>query len=475
MRQKRLRAAVRALFAAASICGATGAWPQTPAEQPPEPADGDSLARVTVTARKLEEQLPEILEQQGVRVDTLSADAIGNGGYVDIAQALESLAPGLNISPKNGPFDYVNVSLQGSRTDDVLWLIDGVRIDNRLYAGTTPLDTLPSSIVERIEILEGGQALFYGTEAAAGAINIVTKAFTDTPDGALSVGGDTNDSGHFDGFFRDAAGRSHFVFYADADVSAGFDLFATRTCSRVAPTETVVTTCTRPGAKYAYDFSDRLRFSALYQHTTAKLDFSLPFLVAEAFNQRDENILSTKLDYSASDNLQFFAKGYYHWWNSHYTEFDNTLGSPGVLTAVEDDGFWGFSDRGLNVMAKFRLGNSFDYSLGYDFQNYEGRDADLVITQKIRERQCHIRTDRDLCRSDRPYDTLPPVSLQRPERRPECHRLDRSAANMILPMACSCAAWPAPHSDYQLPRNCLPTIPTTSAATRIFSRSAARI
>ena len=34
---------------------------------------------------------------------------------------------------------------QGSRTEDVLWLVDGVRINNRLYAGTTPLDTLPAS------------------------------------------------------------------------------------------------------------------------------------------------------------------------------------------------------------------------------------------------------------------------------------------------------------------------------------------
>ncbi len=33
------------------------------------------------------------------------------------------------------------------------------------------------------------------------------------------------------------------------------------------------------GAKYAYDFSDDLRYSALLEHTTAKLDFSLPFLV----------------------------------------------------------------------------------------------------------------------------------------------------------------------------------------------------
>jgi outer membrane cobalamin receptor len=370
--------------AAVFLCGCAAACAGAAFAQSssPDTPAGVPLQEVTVTAVRLEEQLPQILEQQGIRVDTISSDAIEKGGYVDIAQALETLAPGLFVSPKNGPFDYVNVSLQGSRTEDVLWLVDGVRINNRLYGGTTPLDTLPSSIVDHIEILEGGQALFYGTEAAAGAINIVTKAFSDTPNGAVSVGGDTNDSGHFDGFFRDSAGRSHFVFYADADVSSGFNPFRVQDYQPSSTDRDRRYHVYTAGSKYAFDFTDDLRLSALYQHTSAKLDFSLPFLVAEAFNQRDEDILSTKLDYTPSDNFQFFVKGYYHWWNSRYTEFDNTLGSPGVLTPVEDDGFWGFSDRGLNVMSKFRLNSFFDYALGYDFQNYTGRDAVLAITQK---------------------------------------------------------------------------------------------
>ena len=77
--------------------------------------------------------------------------------------------------------------------------MDGVRINNRLYGGTTPLDTLPASMVERIVILDGPQALFYGTQSVAGAINIITKSFSDTPDGGFSVGGDTNSSKHVDG------------------------------------------------------------------------------------------------------------------------------------------------------------------------------------------------------------------------------------------------------------------------------------
>ena len=96
--------------------------------------------QVLVTGR-LEENLPARLAQLGTRVDTVTSVEIQNGGYIDAAQSLQTLVPGLYIAPKNGPFDYVDISFQGSRTEDVLWTVDGVRINNRLYGGTTPLDT----------------------------------------------------------------------------------------------------------------------------------------------------------------------------------------------------------------------------------------------------------------------------------------------------------------------------------------------
>jgi vitamin B12 transporter len=184
-------------------------------------AEGQTLEEVTVQANSLEDELPQELAKSGTRVDVITAAEIKNTGAIDVAKALESLAPGLFLSPKNGPFDYVDASFQGSRTGDILWLVDGVRINNRLYNGTTPLDTLPASMIERIEIIEGGQALFYGTQAVAGAINIVTKAFSKTPDGALTGAGDTNNGWHLDGFARDAVGANQFVLYGSADKSTG--------------------------------------------------------------------------------------------------------------------------------------------------------------------------------------------------------------------------------------------------------------
>jgi outer membrane cobalamin receptor len=381
------------IYAAAALCAA--AIFENAAQ-----AEGDSsLDEVVVTAKSLEDELPQQLSQYGVRVDTISAAQIKNGGYLDVAGALEALSPGLYISPRNGPFDYVQISLQGSRTADVLWLVDGIRINNRLYAGTTPLDTLPASFIDRIEVLNGGQALFYGTQAVAGAINIVTKGFSDQPDGAVSVGYDTNQAQQYNGYYRDTLGNNHFVVYATHDQSPGIQPFPDDEFQPSGTDRRRFYKVTSLGAKYAYDFADNLTFTAEYDHTNANLDFAQPELTAIAYNQRNEDLVSAKIDYTPSDEFKLYIKDYYHWWYSHYTEFDNVIGSPGTLTTIDDHDFWGFKDYGVNLLTQIAVNRGFEYLAGYDFQNYTGKDVVLVIQQQTEHVNAffgQIRTTPDL-------------------------------------------------------------------------------
>src|SRR5258708_5852170 len=247
-----------------------------------------SLDEVVVTAKSLEEELPQQLALYGTRVDTISAAKIQNGGYLDVAGALEALAPGLYISPRNGPFDYVQISLQGSRTTDVLWLVDGIRINNRLYAGTTPLDTLPAGMIDRLEVLNGGQALFYGTQAVAGAVNIVTKGFSDHPDGAARVGFDTNQAQQYNGFYRDTVGSNHFVVYATHDQAPGIEPFGEFQPSGTDRRRFYKVTSV--GGKYAYDLTDKLTLTAAVDHTTAILHFAQPQLPSIANKRRNADL-----------------------------------------------------------------------------------------------------------------------------------------------------------------------------------------
>lgn len=345
------------------------------------PDDAPSnVAEVVVTAPNLEETLPHILSDYGSELSVTTNETISEKIYIDLNQALQMETPGLYLVPRNGPFSYVDIALQGSRTGDVLWLIDGVRINNRLYTGTSPADTLPASMIERIEVLKGGQSLFYGTQAAAGVINVVTRSFSDTPDGSFTIGGDTNDGVHADALFRDGFGPHQVVLWASKDEAEGYDTYTVSQPSATAKKRGY--NVFSAGAKYGLDISEDLRLTLSYQHTDAHLDYPGARLTRLSFNDRDEDILTAKLDWTPSEQAQVFLKAYLHDWDSVYSTVNNVPGQPGQTVTLDDSTYWGYLDQGVSLMARLRPHRGFEYELGYDFQTYEGRDDVLLIAQQ---------------------------------------------------------------------------------------------
>ena len=179
---------------------------------------------VVVIGQTIEETLPQELEKFGSDLEVIDSEELREKTYIDASSAMQMEIPGLHITPRGGPFSYMDVSFQGSRSQDMLFLVDGVRINNRLY-NTTLTDTLPSSMIERIEVLKGGQSLFYGTQAAAGVINVVTRGYTDELDGQVRVGVDTNQGYHADAYVRGQGGPGNFVVYLSQDKAEGFDTY----------------------------------------------------------------------------------------------------------------------------------------------------------------------------------------------------------------------------------------------------------
>lgn len=343
-------------------------------------ADSVEVETVVVTAR-LEETLPEHLARYGSDLEAITSERVRANAYVDLSQALQMQTPGLFISPRNGPFSYVDLSLQGSRTGDVLWLVDGVRINNRLYTSTSPADTLPASMIERVEVLKGGQSLFYGTQAAAGVINVVTRGFTDDFGGQATLGGHTNGGVHGDVYVRDTVGAHRYVLWASKDEAEGyetFDVFQPSATARKRGYDVVSF-----GGKYAIDLTPDLSLNLYLQHTDAHLDYPGARLTRLSFNDRDEEIASASLEWKASDRVALSVKGYWHDWDSVYSTVNNVPGNPAASPVIVDDStYWGYQDFGVSVLAKLNIHRGFEYQLGYDFQNFNGRDEVLLIADK---------------------------------------------------------------------------------------------
>ena len=350
-----------------------------------------------------------------------------------------------------------------------------MRISNRLYNGTTPLDTLPAHMIERIEIIEGGEGLFYGTQAVAGVINVVTKAFSENTDGRVQSAVDTNRGGHINAFARDTVQGHRFVLYGSKDQAKGFQPFpdieyqpSTTDRRRSYDVNTF-------GGKYSRDFSNEARFSAMYQLSNVKLDFlSRPARssasqvggVSTAFNERVEHITSAKLDYTPRENVQLFFKGYYHQWDSHYSERRNVIGAPGKENLISDREFWGFKDYGANLLAKIAPTRSVEYFAGYDFQNYSGRDEVLLIAPKTEPfTPCSARCAPHVICSGKPH-SAPVCATTRPASRSGV-RYGMSAAGTTSQAISSHAPISARRSDTPTPTSCSRSIRRVASAIRI--------
>ena len=66
------------------------------------------------------------------------------------------------------------ISIRGSSSEQVVVLLDGVKL-NSTQNGSVDISSIPLEIIERIEILRGGEGALYGADAMGGVVNIITK------------------------------------------------------------------------------------------------------------------------------------------------------------------------------------------------------------------------------------------------------------------------------------------------------------
>jgi vitamin B12 transporter len=369
--------------------------------QPAHAQTEDAAETLVVTGTSLEETLPRQRARYGSDLAVLTDTQVRESGAVDVASALRTV-PGLYVQPGSGPFSYVDVSLQGSRTQDVLWTVDGIRINNRLYGSTSPNDTLPASMIERVEVLKGGESLFYGTQAAAGVINIVTRDFADRFGGQVDASVDSFGGTNLGGYVRGGSGRHQFVAWGSHNRSEGYQPY-----SRMEPSATDRARgydLWSVGGKYRYDLGPDWRFSAQLIHTEAKLDNLSPTRTRESRNDRNEEIASVRLDYVGNDTVQLFLKGYFHDWKTAYVQIRNPVGGGAPVVVYPAGTFWGFKDYGGSALVQLRPHRGLDYLIGYDFQQFSGRDDVLRIAatkERVHAGTFQIRTNDDLSRRAR--------------------------------------------------------------------------
>lgn len=82
--------------------------------------------------------------------------------------------PGVNVVNTGGPGKNTTISIRGAGSNQVLVMIDGVRIGSAT-TGDTALQNLPLEQIERIEVVRGPRSSLYGSDAIGGVIQIFTR------------------------------------------------------------------------------------------------------------------------------------------------------------------------------------------------------------------------------------------------------------------------------------------------------------
>ena len=352
------------------------------------------LEKIVVEAKKVKESIaaesiaaPK-LEEVGHNVEIITGEEIKEAGFVDLAKAVEAMVPGIFSSTRSGRGGYNYVSLHGS--NDILWLLDGVRINNRLYGNSHWTFTLSVHMIDRIEILKGGESLFYGTGARAGVINVITKDITEEKSGEFGTSYGEEEYREVYGHVTETFNGHGLMAFGSHETYDGYQVCddqAYRDALSTVKDRSTGFDRTTVGGKYRkeFDLAGKGVLSAQLQNQQGYFDYPYP-AYRTAFNGWEEDIGLLKWDHDINDNFSYYIKSYFHrWWGEcTFIDLDGSY-SWGEDGSRSNHTPWGYEDYGVNLMTSTRWGKGHEILSGIDYQNYWGKEEVMGVSSTDRE------------------------------------------------------------------------------------------
>ena len=153
----------------ALVAGATTATAQA--------QDATNLDRIEVTGSRIRQVDTETAQP----VMTISRDQIEKQGFKSVADILQNIptagSPAISRTSPLSSGEAVGgyyIDLRNLGANRTLILIDGRRL-GITNDGLQDVASIPSAMVERIEVLKDGASTIYGSDAIAGVVNIITR------------------------------------------------------------------------------------------------------------------------------------------------------------------------------------------------------------------------------------------------------------------------------------------------------------
>ncbi|TMH51038.1 MAG: TonB-dependent receptor [Betaproteobacteria bacterium] len=172
---------------------------------------------VVVTAARL----PQARSQTLQPVKIITAEDIAQGGQQTVVEILQTLG-GVEIVSNGGFGQPSSVFMRGANSGHTLVLVDGMRIGSATL-GTTAMENIPLSQIERIEVVPGELSSLYGSDAIGGVIQIFTKSGKYAPATRVTAGVGTYGTGSVSGGVNSTVGDTDFSLNFGYLETRGFD------------------------------------------------------------------------------------------------------------------------------------------------------------------------------------------------------------------------------------------------------------
>ena len=137
-------------------------------------ADDETVEEIVVTGSRL-------LRRDSTApspITTIDRDVILDSGQPTLEESLNVLPqvqPSFGRASNNPGDGTSRVDLRGIGPDRTLVMMNGRRIAPSGIGSAVNVNTLPSVLIERVEIITGGATTVYGSDAIAGVVNVITR------------------------------------------------------------------------------------------------------------------------------------------------------------------------------------------------------------------------------------------------------------------------------------------------------------
>ena len=252
-------------------------------------------------------------------------------------------------------------------------------------------DSIGVHMVERIEVLTGGEALFYGTDATAGVINVVTRKPTEETSGLMNVSYGSHGSKDLSLILSGSLGKNKLLVHARKEDYKGYQLFDTEVYNsnnllNVIPPRGLAHDMERDnfGLKFSreFDLAGNNNLEASLIRNTKKSNTPSPSYPIY-FYEGEEYINYLKWSHDVTDNYSYFIKLFHHHWWTEWTSQTTAQVANGTYGDYESQ--YGYQDWGIHLLNSYRFDQGSELLFGMEYQNYWGKDQIMDLPAVPRE------------------------------------------------------------------------------------------